>query len=79
MLGPGRGSGGLLTLLDAHSHGRSVLGALRACLAPPPLDRELSEAPGPLVLASKMEVSQKTPGFGGGGPSAADQASHLGA
>lgn len=48
----------------------SVLGALRACLAPPPLDPEPREAPGPRALVSRMQVSQKTPGFGGGGPSA---------
>lgn len=48
----------------------SVLGALRACLAPPPLDPEPSEVPGPQALVSRMQVSQKTPGFGGGGPSA---------
>ena len=78
-LGPGRGSGGPLTLPDALRPWRSVLGALRDRLDPPLLDPEPSEAPGPWALMSRMGVSQKTPGFGGGGPLAVDQTSYSGA
>ena len=56
-----------------------MLGALRDRLAPPFLDPEPSEAPGPWALMSRTEVSQKTPCFGGGGPLAVDQTSYSGA
>ena len=79
LLGPGKRVGVLLTLLAARQPWAECAQSSQSLSSSTSPDPELSEALGPLVLASKMEVSQKTPGCGGGGPLVVDQASHLGA